>query len=266
MSSAKISLDRIIIGTSSWGSKINFKDSVNLANQLIKTGINNFDTAPNYGAGYSHHILNYIGNYNCINVNSKFGQKMIFNPYELLKRIYRYNGLKYFIESNLNLLNYSLTPKKKLWSIISLKKNTLKIKNELDKCNLDVLFLHSPKKQLISKDFLKNFENICNLNNFSPGISNVTDDFLEYLLSYKNQLTLQMPLIQYMKFKKKIKFSKKNIQINTIYKSKYNQNYFSTDFYTKEILNYFSKFKNVKLVIGINSFESFEKLKKNIVI
>ena len=73
-----------------------------------------------------------------------------------------------------------------------------------------------------------------------------------------------MPLIQYIKFKKKIKFNNKNIQINTIYKSKYNQNYFSTDFYTKEILNYFSKFKNVKLVIGINSLESFEKLKKNI--
>ena len=128
MSSAKISLDRIIIGTSSWGSKINFKDSVNLANQLIKTGINNFDTAPNYGAGYSHHILNYIGNYNCINVNSKFGQKMIFNPYEILKRIYRYNGLKYFIESNLNLLNYSLTPKKKTMVNNKFKKKYIKNK------------------------------------------------------------------------------------------------------------------------------------------
>ena len=52
---------QIKIGTSSWGSKIGIKDAINLGEKIIDLGLNSFDTAPNYGSGYSHYILNQIG-------------------------------------------------------------------------------------------------------------------------------------------------------------------------------------------------------------
>ena len=52
MSSIKIPLEKIIIGTASWGSKISYNEANNIAKQLITNGFDLFDTAPNYGSVY----------------------------------------------------------------------------------------------------------------------------------------------------------------------------------------------------------------------
>ena len=56
MSSVQVPLNKIIIGTASWGSKISYNDAHQIANKLINNGFNQFDTAQNYGSGYSQDI------------------------------------------------------------------------------------------------------------------------------------------------------------------------------------------------------------------
>ena len=84
---------RIIIGTSGWGSKISFNKSYEIGSKLIEFGINNFDTAPNYGSGYSHHILNQLSKNYKMSVDTKFGDITIPSFKELAKRIYRFHEL-----------------------------------------------------------------------------------------------------------------------------------------------------------------------------
>ncbi len=263
MSSTKVPLNKIVIGTASWGSKINYANSLIIAKELVNLGINNFDTAPNYGAGYSQSILNKLGKNYKINVNSKFGQRVKFNLYEIAKRVYRYNNFKSFINSNLNLFNYTFR-NNKFWLNENIKKNLLNIKKELFNCNLDIFFLHSPNKNFSKKTF-NEFKIICSLNNLRPGISNIEDDFVEYMLSKEQKVILQMPLRQYFKFEKKINLNKYEVQINTIFKSKNEQRKFSINSYTNDVFKYFQNKKNIKLIIGINSSDSLYKLKENII-
>ena len=81
---------QIVLGTSSWGSKISFKDSIKLSDDLLKFEINHFDTAPLYGSGYSHYILNKIAEQNNISVDTKYGQNIKLGWKEFIKRCYRF--------------------------------------------------------------------------------------------------------------------------------------------------------------------------------
>ena len=264
MSSAKIPLNNIIIGTSSWGSKSSYKNSFNISKILVEKGLVQFDSAPNYGSGYSHNILNLIGKKENITVNTKFGQKTNISFYEILKRIYRFNNLKSYFLSNYNLYNSSKINKKKFWSLKNITNNLYRIQKELNNCNIDVFFLHSPKNIFIYKNYLNEFEKFCFLNNLKPGISNVDDNILENVLNYHSKYVIQMPLTQYLNFEKLI-FKKNNtIHINSIFRSRLNQEKFDRDNYLKDIIKYFKKFKNIKLVFGINSIESCKNLIKNI--
>ena len=71
--------ENIIVGTSAWGSRISFRSSVLIGEKLIDNGFSNFDTAPNYGSGLSHHILNHLANKKTIIVDTKFGDKYYIN-------------------------------------------------------------------------------------------------------------------------------------------------------------------------------------------
>ena len=85
MSSIQISLvknSQIIIGTASWGSKINFNKSIDIGNKIISIGLNYFDTAPNYGGGYSHYILNKLAKIHNIFIDTKYGQNINFSVIE----------------------------------------------------------------------------------------------------------------------------------------------------------------------------------------
>ena len=87
---------QIVIGTASWGSRINFKESIQLSASLLEMGVNHFDTAPLYGSGYSHYILNKIGKQNNILIDTKYGQNTHLNWRELFKRFYRFINFKTF--------------------------------------------------------------------------------------------------------------------------------------------------------------------------
>ena len=264
MSSTKIPLNNIIIGTSSWGSKSSYKNSIAISEILIGKGFNQFDSAPNYGSGYSHNILNMIGKKQKILVNTKFGQKMNFNLYEILKRIYRFNNFKSFINSNYILYNSSKQNEKKYWQISNISKNYRRIKNHLENCNIKVFYLHSPKSEVINENFLAEFEKFCFLNNLKPGISNVNDNSLKKILfNYKNY-TIQMSLRQYINFEKKIVESDNDVHINSIFKLQYEQDKFDKNKYLEEIIEYFKNFKKIKLVFGINSISRCNNLIYNL--
>ena len=131
MSSGKIPLKKIIVGTSAWGSKISYSKSFEILEELLDSGFVQFDTAPNYGSGYSQNIINSISKK--LIVNTKFGQKMNLSFKEIFKRIYRFNNLNAFFKSNLNLINYSFQNKKKFWLVSNIDKNFIEIKKDLRK-------------------------------------------------------------------------------------------------------------------------------------
>lgn len=259
MSSIKIPLEKIIIGTASWGSKISYNEANNIAKQLITNGFDLFDTAPNYGSGYSQNIINNILTKKKVSVNTKFGQKINFSIREILKRIYRFNNFKSFINSNLNLFNYSLNRNDEFWSVLNLDKNFKKIKNDLNNCLIKTFFLHSPSNKFLTSEYLSDFSKFCILNNITCGVSNVSDDIFPYLMSNHKNFVFQMSLTQYFKYEKIIT-NNNMIHINSIYSSKYLQNRVSIKNYDEDIFKYFLNKSHVKLILGINSKESVKKL------
>tara|TARA_B110000285_G_scaffold234989_1_gene314076 strand:+ start:2441 stop:3241 length:801 start_codon:yes stop_codon:yes gene_type:complete len=261
MSSGKIPLKKIIVGTSAWGSKISYSKSFEILEELLDSGFVQFDTAPNYGSGYSQNIINSISKK--LIVNTKFGQKMNLSFKEIFKRIYRFNNLNAFFKSNLNLINYSFQNKKKFWLVSNIDKNFIEIKKDLRNCVIDTFFLHSPLKEIISDQFLMEFINFCNLNNVVPGISNIQDDIFLYLISNYRNIVFQMPLTQYLKYEEKIERNQNTIHINSIFRSKYLQNKISVKNYEIAIFEYFKNKHNIKLVLGINSNRSMKSLLNN---
>ena len=261
MPSGKIPLKKIIVGTSAWGSKISYSKSFEILEELLDSGFVQFDTAPNYGSGYSQNIINSISKK--LIVNTKFGQKMNLSFKEIFKRIYRFNNLNAFFKSNLNLINYSFQNKKKFWLVSNIDKNFIEIKKDLRNCVIDTFFLHSPLKEIISDQFLMEFIKFCNLNNVVPGISNIQDDIFLYLISNYRNIVFQMPLTQYLKYEEKIERNQNTIHINSIFRSKYLQNKISVKNYEIAIFEYFKNKHNIKLVLGINSNRSMKSLLNN---
>ena len=261
MSSGKIPLKKIIVGTSAWGSKISYSKSFEILEELLDSGFVQFDTAPNYGSGYSQNIINSISKK--LIVNTKFGQKMNLSFKEIFKRIYRFNNLNAFFKSNLNLINYSFQNKKSFWLVSNIDKNFIEIKKDLSNCAIDTFFLHSPLKETISDQFIMEFIKFCNLNNVIPGISNIQDDIFLYLISNYRNIVFQMPLTQYLKYEEKIERNQNTIHINSIFRSKYLQNKISVKNYEIAIFEYFKNKHNIKLVLGINSNRSMKSLLNN---
>jgi len=262
MSSNKVSLNKIIIGTSAWGSKISYSNCYLILEKLLINGFDQFDTAPNYGSGYSQNIINSVLVKKKIKVNSKFGQKMNLSLKEFFKRIYRFDNFKAFLNSNKNLINYSFQ-NKQFWLVSNIKKNFIQIKKDLSNCLIQTFFLHSPTNAIISDKFIDEYINFCNLNKLIPGISNVEDDLITNLITKYKKVTFQMSLLQYLKFEKKIEENQNIIQINSIFRSKDLQNKISKKNYERSVFEYFKNNNNIKLVLGINSEESVKNLIKN---
>ena len=219
MSSNKVPLNKIIIGTSAWGSKISYSNCYLILEKLLINGFDQFDTAPNYGSGYSQNIINSASIKKKIKVNSKFGEKMKLSLKEFLKRIYRFDNFNAFLNSNKNLINYSFQ-NKQFWLVSNIEKNFIQIKKDLSNCLIQNFFLHSPINLIISDKFIDEFINFCNLNKLIPGICNVEDDLISYLIPKYNNIIFQMSLLQYLKFEKKIEENQNIIQINSIFRSK----------------------------------------------
>ena len=264
MSTNKILLNKIIIGTSAWGSKISYNQSIFISEKLIKFGFTQFDTAPNYGAGLSQYILNNVSKKKSTYINTKFGQKINFSVKEIIKRIYRYQSFKTFLSSNLIYLKYCFRKDKQFWSIIKIKHFLELDKKKLNNCKFNIFFLHNPPSKFLSNRFLKKFINLCKYQNLTYGISGVDDNTLLFLLiNYKN-FVFQLSLVQYLKYEKIIQKNNIKVHVNSLFKLKFSQKKFSIINYEKKIFQYFIKKSNVKLILGVNSIKSFKKLTSNI--
>ena len=257
-------LDRIIIGTSQWGSKIDYNKSIKIGNELVKFGINNFDTAPNYGLGYAHKILNNLNTNGKIIVNTKIGQRMKLNFKELLLRLYRFNGVNSFIRSNRYLFKYSLINKKSFWKISNLEKEYELFKETLTNCDKQIFFLHSPPKEILTPDYLKIFKKFCDDNKLIPGLTSVDDVSLNSLINKMQGFCFQLSLNQYFRFENKIQNQLQKIYINKIFKNSLDQKKITKENYLKSVFEYFDDKTHVKLILGINSYNSLQKLINNL--
>lgn len=254
--------NQIIIGTSAWGSRISFKHSLNIGTCLIEMGIKEFDTAPHYGSGYSHHILNILAKVNKIEVNTKYGDSLSPNIKEILKRIYRYNDLKSF-KNSFKYLEFSKIKrfKKSFWDLKNIEENLDLYLKDLNKCRVKTLFLHSPPKDILNKTYLELVNSYLIKRNIKFGISWPNHSDYEFLLSEFPNLILQISLNYFLKNQKKIVENFKFVYINSIFKNsidlKKNK---STKTSLKNYLHDIEIPDNYKIIIGINSKKSVEKI------
>ena len=261
-----MNLDRIIIGTSQWGSKIDYKKSIKIGNEIVKLGIYNFDTAPNYGLGYAHKILNNLNTNEKIIVNTKIGQRMKLTFRELLLRLYRFNGINSYINSNHYLFKYSYqTYRKSFWKISNIIKEYESFNKTLINCDKQVFFLHSPPQEILTLENLKVFKKFCDDNKLIPGLTSVDDVSLNSLINKMQGFCFQLSLNQYLRFENKIQNQSQKIHISKIFKNSSDQKKIKKkENYLKSVFEYFNDKTHVKLILGINSYKSLEKLINNL--
>ncbi|MBD1133805.1 aldo/keto reductase [Pelagibacterales bacterium SAG-MED48] len=256
---------KIIIGTSAWGSKISYKKSLKIGSKLIKMGINSFDSAPNYGGGYSHQILNHLSKNNKINVDTKFGDIATFNPKEILKRIIRYNNLNTF-KSSFKYLSFVRSVRKNnhFWKIENIKKNIDFYLKDLEFCQVKIIYLHSPPKNIINKNYLKELNNLLIKKDLNLGISWPDESDFDFLLKEFPNINLQLSLEFFEKYKKEIIQNFEHIYINSIFKNYCNKqnNSKSFEYYFRDLLNLIEYKNNYKIIIGINSDKSLNNLQR----
>ena len=256
---------QIVLGTSSWGSKISFKDSIKLSDDLLKFEINHFDTAPLYGSGYSHYILNKIAEQNNISVDTKYGQNIKLGWKEFIKRCYRFINFDSFKDSFKH-INLRVTErlKKDYWDIKKLNDSYNLFSKELNNCKISTFYLHGPPKYILDYEYLRNFELFCSNKNIIAGICNPDHENFFMLIEKFPNIKLQIPINFFWKNKEKILKSRNKIDIFRIFKTlmddkEKNEN---NKISWKEFSNIINTNSKYKLVLGINSQKSLNKLSK----
>ena len=256
---------QIIIGTSSWGSKINFNKSMDIGNNLALMGLNHFDTAPNYGSGYSHYILNELGKRKTVLIDTKYGQNINLSLKEITKRIYRFINLKSFQQSLKYIkFNKSERNNQNFWEIEKLEFALNSLSEDLKYCEIKAFYLHCPPYGVLNSRYLERFINFLNKKKIVPGISGPDIRDLELLIKNFPFIRLQFSIENFWNIREKIIKKIDNININSIFK-KLNKDKISDMNIKKEFWKNFAKIldenNNYKVVLGINSYKSVEKLK-----
>ena len=260
---------QIIIGTASWGSKINFNKSIDIGNKIISMGLNYFDTAPNYGGGYSHYILNRLAKSNNIFVDTKYGQEISFTPKEIVKRFYRFTNFKSFKQS-FKYIRFKKTQRnsENFWSIQELEKYLNLFREDLKYCEIKTFYLHSPPYGILNKDYLEKFNNFFEDKKILPAISWPDIKDLDLLLNNFPDIKLQLSIDSFWSSKDKIIKKIKNLNINSIFKKIKNNKILDINYknkFRKDLIQVLDNNDKYKIVLGINSNESVGKLKKIII-
>ena len=260
---------QIIIGTASWGSKINFSESIDIGNKIISMGLNYFDTAPNYGGGYSHYILNRLAKSNNIFVDTKYGQEISLNPKEIVKRFYRFTNFKSFKQS-FKYIQFDKTQRnsESFWSIQELEKHLNLFREDLKCCEIKTFYLHSPPYGILNRNYLEKFNNFFEDKKILPGISWPDIKDLDLLLNNFPDIKLQLSIDSFWNSKDKIIKKIKNLNINSIFKKIKNNKILDINYknkFRKDLIQILDNNDKYKIVLGINSNESVEKLKKIII-
>ncbi len=188
--------ERLMIGTSAWGSRLGISEAVILARQAFAKGFRNFDTAPTYGAGYSELVLGraFAGNHD-VRIATKFGQLNETSVRGLAKKIFRAPGVAGFLSSFQPLsINDRTAPA--FWSeaqaLRSLSRSEQRLENSVRR-----FFLHSPPIPLLESGLFKDASRFAaDIGTMRMGISQPCRADLDRLRSGIGQSLelLQMPV------------------------------------------------------------------------
>ena len=257
---------QIIIGTASWGSKINFNKALDIGNSIISMGLNHFDTAPNYGAGYSHYILNQLGKKKTILIDTKYGQDISLSTKEIAKKIYRFINLKSFKQSFRYIkFNNQERNNKNFWKIEKLEHALNLYSEDLNNCKIKTFYLHCPPYGILNSKYLERFFNLLNKKSILPGISGPNIKDLDLLVKNFPNIKLQFSIESFWDSKDKIINKIDNLSINSVFKKlkkdKISNIHIENEFW-KSFIKIIDDNSNYKIVLGVNSYKSIEKLKK----
>ena len=257
---------QIKIGTSSWGSKISIDKAFNLGDKITNININHFDTAPNYGSGYSHYILNNLAKKKKILIDTKYGQNINLSFKEVSKRIYRFKNFKSFKQS-LNYITFNNNERiyEQYWDINKIEKNFNSMNKDLNNCEIRSFYLHSPPRGILNNKYLEIFTSYFNKKKILPGISEPNENDLMLIIEKFPKINLQLSLNTFWLYRKDLIYNMENISLNRIFKKLNNEKNIKgkVDFkFWDEFLNILKKKKNYSVVLGINSNSSIDKLKK----
>jgi aryl-alcohol dehydrogenase-like predicted oxidoreductase len=256
---------QIKIGTSAWGSKISIKKAITLGNKISNINLNHFDTAPNYGSGYSHYVLNNLGKRKNILVDTKYGQNIRLSLKELTKRIYRFKNFKSFMQSfkNIKFNNYERN-NEKFWNINKIEKTFNSINIDLNYCKIKSFYLHSPPYGILTKKYLEEFSDFFIKKKIFPGISDPDTKDLMLIIENFPTINLQISLNTFWKNRKDLIYNMENIHLNSVFRKLNNDQIISNNIdsdFKDEFLEILKKKKNYKIILGINSNHTLEKLK-----
>jgi len=257
---------QIIIGTASWGSKINFNKALEIGNSIVSIGLNHFDSAPNYGSGYSHHILNKLGKEKDIFVDTKYGQDIVLSSKEIAKRIYRFTNFKLFKQSFRYIkFNNQERNNKNFWKIEKLEQALNLYSKDLNNCKIKTFYLHCPPYGILNNEYLEKFFNLLNKKNILPAISEPDTKDLDLLVKNFPNIKLQFSIESFWDSKDKIIKKIDNLSINSIFK-KLKQDRISDinieNKFWKGFIKILDDNNSYKIVLGVNSYKSIEELKR----
>ena len=137
----------------------------------------------------------------------------------------------------------------------------IKFTQDLNNCEIKILYLHSPPYKILDKEYLNKFIQLMSKYNILPGVSWPDFRDLELLSNNFPNIAVQISLNTFSNLKIDIYDQMKILHINSIFKNsskkKVHQNKFS-----KEITNFLKKNENYSVVLGINSYNSIKNLKQ----
>ena len=252
---------KIIIGTSGWGSKISYNKSLEIGKKLISLGINQFDTAPTYGGGCAHQILNNLSINNKTLINTKYGEITKLSLKEIIKRIYRFHNFNTFKRSyDFVKVDKKIRFDKNFWNIENIEKYLIKVKQDINNCDIKILYLHSPPYEILNKEYLNDFIELTNIYNILPGVSWPDHRDLRLLLNNFPHIMLQISLNTFNDLNLDDVHKAKSITINSIFKDNYKNNKVRQSKFGEEIIDFLKLNENHNLVLGINSNNSIKSL------
>ena len=261
-----MNISQITIGTASWGSKINLNKSLEISSKVISLGINHFDTAPNYGGGYAHYILNKIAKKNNILIDTKYGQNINLTAKEIFKRFYRFTNIGSLKQSFKHIKFYrSSRSIKEYWSLEKLEAAFSSFQRELNNCTIMSFYLHSPPFGILNKEYLDKLYSFFDKKKILLGISNPDKKDLNLIIKQFPHIKIQLSINDFWNLKEQLDQRFKNVNINSIFRKlikETNDNKNDSVKFWKDFFKIVEGNSNYRLVLGINSINSVEKLKK----
>ena len=146
----KLGIDQIVVGTSAWGSRIPVRRALSLGRALLGHGIRRFDTAPTYGSGYAHYILNRLayGEKTRVVVDTKYGHLNEFGLRGWAKKILRAPSPQALCNA---CWQHETTDRDApgFWAATRILSAFDRARKDLSSCEIDAFYLHGPPETAI---------------------------------------------------------------------------------------------------------------------